>query len=100
MFIWVNVIVYNGEFRSDGKQRTGQMIYPKKCLSDRDVYYKGEWKNDKRDGRGIEIYSDGSMYKGNFKKGRFHENWKFTWADGTKWEETWVNGKQQNEKIN
>nr|XP_034194396.1 MORN repeat-containing protein 3-like [Osmia lignaria] len=35
-------------------------------------YYRGEWKDDKKAGRGKELYSDGSMYEGDWLNNKRH----------------------------
>ena len=32
--------------------------------------YEGEWKNDKREGKGIYYYKSGSRYEGEYKKNK------------------------------
>lgn len=32
--------------------------------------YKGEWKNDKFDGQGEEVYADGTSYVGEYQRGK------------------------------
>ena len=34
--------------------------------------YEGQWKGDKRNGRGFEIYSNGNVDKGDFVDGKAH----------------------------
>ena len=40
--------------------------------SGKNQQYRGEWKNDKRCGRGVQIRADGSQYEGEWKDDRFH----------------------------
>lgn len=34
--------------------------------------YSGEWKNDKMSGSGMKSFTDGGLYKGDFKNGMRH----------------------------
>lgn len=45
--------------------------------------------NDKQNGRGIEIWSDGSYYHGNFSDGVKQGYGVYFWADGSKYSGEW-----------
>jgi len=49
--------------------------------------YEGFWKNDQRCGQGFEVYSNGSIYLGNFANGKADGVGTYTSKDGT---ETYV----------
>lgn len=48
-------------------------------------------QHDKQNGKGIEVWSDGSYYHGNFKGGVKEGNGCYFWADGSKYTGSWSN---------
>ena len=46
---------------------------------------------DKQNGKGIEVWSDGSYYYGNFSSGVKEGEGIYFWADGSKYTGTWSN---------
>lgn len=46
---------------------------------------------DKQNGKGIEVWSDGSYYHGNFKDGVKEGQGVYFWADGSKYSGSWLN---------
>lgn len=50
--------VYSGEFYDDIPHGSGQIEYVNKDT------YKGEFKEGKRDGRGVYYFSEGTVYEG------------------------------------
>ena len=44
--------------------------------------YDGEWKDNKKNGRGTLRYSDGDVYDGEFKDGLKHGRGTFRYANG------------------
>ena len=46
---------------------------------------------DKQNGKGIEVWSDGSYYHGNFKEGVKEGQGVYFWADGSKYSGSWQN---------
>ncbi len=83
--------------------------------------YTGNWKDDKRHGKGINTHStrqeyvgeyergvrkygilsleNGDRYVGNFKDDRYHGQGTYTFADGTKYEGIWREGEFLYENI-
>ena len=55
------------DYPSDGTKR----VFRKKEMLHNGIEYEGEW-NDKgeKDGRGIQVWPDGSIYEGHWKKGK------------------------------
>lgn len=43
--------------------------------------YEGTWVEDKRDGHGYEVFSDGNTYQGGYKQGKPHGKGIYTWAN-------------------
>ena len=62
---------------NNGKYNNGEYIW------EDGKYYKGEFKNDLPDGKGIKYYKNGNiMYEGDFIKGKFEGNGKYNWENG------------------
>jgi hypothetical protein len=47
-----------------------------------DVFYFGQWENDLRNGKGVQVNSDGSIYTGSFFKGKFSGPGRLIHASG------------------
>ena len=56
--------LYVGEIREGKKEGYGE------CFYKNGDYYKGEWVNDKKEGKGL-LYFHGERYEGNFKNGYY-----------------------------
>jgi hypothetical protein len=81
-------------FEGDCGNGFGKMINPKT-----DEKYEGEWRNGKRDGRGVEFYADGEKkYVGNFKNGKYDGNGSFFYKNGDKYVGKYKNGAMNDEK--
>jgi len=52
-------------------------------------YYDGEWKDDKMDGYGVYLYSNGDKYEGYWTSGCQNGKGKYTFTDGTSYEGEW-----------
>ena len=46
--------------------------------------YEGEWKDEKKDGKGKFCYSNGDIYEGGFLDNQKHGFGIYKWADGIK----------------
>ena len=55
----------------------------------------GEWLNDRLNGKGSIVWSDGSSYFGEFLDGDFHGLGTYDWGDGEKYVGEWLEGKFQ-----
>ena len=51
--------------------------------------YEGEWKEDKMDGYGIYLYSNGDKYEGYWKEGYQNGKGKYIFTDGRSYEGEW-----------
>ncbi|WP_165372154.1 M48 family metalloprotease [Emticicia agri] len=61
--------------------------------------YEGEWKNGKRDGRGVEYYADGEKkYVGNFENGKYQGNGTYYFKNGDKYVGRYRNGMMNDER--
>ena len=56
--------------------------------------FKGDWKNDKFDGKGIFYFNDGERYEGDFKNNKFDGKGKFHYKNGNRYEGDWKNDKK------
>ena len=66
-FIWENGCYYIGQFKN-GKKNGKGIIYYKKG----NIMYDGDFLNDKKEGNGKLILKNGQYYIGQFKKGKKH----------------------------
>ena len=55
--------------------------------------YEGQWKNDRRDGKGSYTWPDGNKYVGEYADGKQEGRGVVTWADGTKFDGEWKDGR-------
>jgi hypothetical protein len=88
------VVKKGGCFDGDCNNGFGKMINPRT-----DEKYEGEWRNGKRDGRGVEFYADGEKkYVGNFKNGKYEGNGSFFHKNGDKYVGKYKNGSMNDDK--
>ena len=55
--------------------------------------YKGQWRGEKREGYGVQIWVDGAKYEGMWKNDMAHGKGKFWHVDGDIFEGEWENDK-------
>eukprot|EP01006_Ploeotia_vitrea_P044229 TRINITY_DN66819_c7_g1_i1.p1 TRINITY_DN66819_c7_g1~~TRINITY_DN66819_c7_g1_i1.p1 ORF type:complete len:676 (-),score=79.80 TRINITY_DN66819_c7_g1_i1:196-2223(-) len=67
----------------------GQVHYHTYTYPSGDVY-KGDWKNNKKHGRGRAEYVDGNRYEGEWKDDAKHGQGTITFSDGTSYTGEWV----------
>lgn len=61
--------------------------------------YEGEWRDGKREGRGVEYYSDGEKkYVGNFLGGKYSGNGTYFYKNGDKYVGKYKNGMMNDER--
>jgi len=68
---------YVGEYKDDKRHGKGTSTYPN---GDK---YEGEHKDDKRHGKGTSTWANGDRYVGEFKDDKRHGKGTYTWANGT-----------------
>lgn len=56
------------------------------------VFYEGQWKNGKRNGRGKQIWKEGSIYEGYFVDDKANGKGRLVHANGEVYEGDWVDG--------
>ena len=76
--------IYQGEFKDDAANGYG--IFKNTILT-----YEGFWVKDLQEIYGIEIWKDGSIYKGEYSEGKKNGIGVYSWSDGTKYEGMWKN---------
>ena len=87
---------YKGYILNDKREKTGIMIF------DNGAKYEGQWKNDKKNGKGVftsSHYYDcenfvGMKYEGEFKDDKFDGYGITTYTNGDRYEGEWKNNKQ------
>lgn len=55
--------------------------------------YEGYWKNNKANGRGRLIHADGDVYEGEWKDDKAHGEGIYTHVDGSRYEGHWLEDK-------
>ena len=76
----LTLVKYIGDFVNDKKEGNGIALY-----SNGDKY-EGEWKNNKQYGKGIVIYSTGGRYEGEWANGKFNGLGIYYLRNGEKYE--------------
>ena len=76
--------VYYGEWKDDKKHGKGCMIWPDGSI------YQGHWVNDMRNGKGRYITIKGNMYEGEWKNDKLHGKGKCTYASGSVYDGEWI----------
>lgn len=64
---------------------------------DEDVFYFGQWEGDVRQGKGVQINLDGSIYSGFFELGKYSGQGRLIFCNGEYYEGGFKNGKQHGE---
>lgn len=80
--------VYYGNFKNNFKNGHGIQTYPNGS------YYEGEWQLDYINGTGKIIYPDTGEYHGEFDDGKFHGHGVYIAKDGSKYIGQWENHKK------
>ena len=85
-----NRAVYYGEWEKNGNKRHGRGI---QVWTD-GSRYEGYWKEDKANVRGKLTHSDGDVYEGEWLEDKAHGYGIYTHIDGAKYEGNWKEDKQ------
>ena len=86
--------IYEGEWKNDRIEGKGEMTW---FTGEK---YIGDWKNNEKDGLGIQYYSNKNKeYEGNFKNGFFEGKGVYYYDDGNRYEGDWKNNKREGEGI-
>ena len=83
------ILTYFGEFKDDKPNGQGTEIYPNGAK------YFGEFKDSIKYGQGTYTYANGDKYVGEFKDDIRYGQGTYTWADGRRHVGEWKDDKQQ-----
>jgi hypothetical protein len=61
--------------------------------------YKGEWKNNKRHGKGLFEWADGVKYDGDYRDDKRHGEGVYTWPSGEKYTGEWRNDMREGNGV-
>ena len=93
--------IYEGIMLNDKREIKGTMIYSNGAK------YEGQWRNDKKNGKGIFTsshyfnckYKVGMKYEGEFKDDKFDGHGVTSYTNGDKFEGEWKNNKQYGKGV-
>ena len=78
--------IYEGDWKNNKKHGKGKLIY------EEDEFYEGDFKYDKFDGKGKYVSPNYFRYEGDFKNNEYHGKGKFTYSNGDIYEGDWKDG--------
>ena len=78
---------YEGEFKNNKREGKGIFYY------NNDDRYEGDYKNDKFDGKGVYYYNNGDKYNGDWRNGKREGKGIFYYNNGDRYEGNWRNDK-------
>ncbi|CAG9320037.1 unnamed protein product [Blepharisma stoltei] len=83
-------VKYIGDWKDNKRDGKGKNIWENEDI------YEGEWKNDMQNGWGKNVWIDGSMYIGQYKNNLKEGIGEYCWEDGTsylgEWKDNCING--------
>lgn len=88
-----NEAKYQGEWVENVRDGRGYQIWPDGSL------YEGFWSNNKANGRGRLIHADGDVYEGEWKDDKAHGYGVYMHADGARYEGYWSEDKQHGRGV-
>ena len=89
----INRKMYEGDFKNDKREGKGIFYW---INNNR---YEGECKNDKREGKGIFYWNDGSRYEGDFMEDLIAGKGKYYYNNGDRYEGECANGKAEGKGV-
>jgi hypothetical protein len=90
---------YDGEWKDDKKHGKGVYVYEEGSK------YDGEWKDDKKHGKGVMVYkgvtsnSSGQKYDGEFQDGKRHGKGVYVYEEGSKYDGEWKDGQTHGKGV-
>ena len=88
----LNKFVFDGLWGQDKRNGYGE-------LTKENVIYKGNYVNDKMEGKGTQIWSNGDVYDGEFKDDVRNGKGKMVFANGDSYDGPFVNGKMHGRGV-
>ena len=85
---------YDGDMKDGKKHGQGTLTYADGGS------YTGQWANDKKNGKGKNIWSNGNEYDGDWKDNRRHGQGKLTYSDGGYYLGEWNHDKKSGRGVN
>ncbi|KAI5623152.1 radial spoke head 10-like B, partial [Silurus asotus] len=83
--------IYKGQWHKGKRHGKGTMWFNQEATS----WYKGDWKNNHREGWGIRRYPSGDIYEGQWKNSMRHEEGTMKWIQlAQQYSGQWLNGVQ------
>ena len=86
--------IYEGEYKNDKKNGKGKLTY--KNLKD---FYEGDFKDNNITGKGHYEWANGESYKGTFLNGKMHGKGIYKWPDGGKYKGDYFNNIKEGHGI-
>ena len=80
-----NAVFYAGDYKKNRQNGKGSKVW-----ASGDLYY-GDFKNDSRTGYGVYLWPNGDKYIGNHTNNKRNGQGTYYYSDGTKYEGNWVN---------
>lgn len=88
-----NGITYEGEWLQGMRQGKGKQIWADGSE------YEGEWKENQANGQGTLYHSDGDVYEGQWAQDKANGYGKYTHSNGAKYTGEWKDDKQHGQGI-
>ena len=80
VFLFMKVFIFKGFWKDNNYHGKGKLTRPNGDT------YEGDWKEDKREGFGIQFYKkSGHKYEGMWKNGNIHGHGTFNYGKNTKY---------------
>ena len=92
-FVFENGARYKGQWKDNVRHGKGIQIWPDGAK------YEGFWKNNKAHGKGTFWHVYGDKYEGDWKRDKAHGYGKYTHSNGATYEEDWRNDLQHGQGI-
>lgn len=73
----------------------GVELFPETPNQKNEMKYEGQWVLDKKEGKGLIHFEDGSTYEGEFKNDKFDGVGKFVWRIGHVYIGNWKEGRME-----
>ena len=88
--VWKNGTEYTGDWKDDKRTGKGTFIW----VNRDEKKYIGEVKDGKFHGSGVMFYTNGDKYSGSLADGKRHGKGGYTFKDGTAYKGIWENDKR------